>query len=97
FKAYRISALKQLQITETGYAMPLQLWIQAARAGLKIEEFPVPRIYLDEVRSFGGSLDDANRRMAHYQEVIQAAMTADFPIQKGAACHPPGCCSPSQN
>lgn len=100
-KAYRISALKQLNITDTGYAMPLQLWIQAARAGLRIEEFPVPRIYLDEVRSFGGSLDDAARRMAHYQQVIQAAMSAPFPektpLEKGESCHTSGCCSPSQN
>lgn len=70
FKAYRAEALAKLQITETGYAMPLQLWIQAACLGLAIQEFPVPRIYLDENRSFGGSLDDSTRRMAHYQEVI---------------------------
>ncbi len=74
FKAYRVSALKKLRITEPGYAMPLQLWIQAACAKLKIVEFPVPRIYLEEERSFGGSLDDAQRRMAHYQQVIAMAM-----------------------
>lgn len=70
FKAYRASALAQFDITENGYAMPLQLWIQAAEAGLRIDEFAVPRIYLEEERSFGGSLDDARQRMAHYQEVI---------------------------
>ena len=74
FKAYRVSALKKLRITEPGYAMPLQLWIQAACAKLKIVEFPVPRIYLEEERSFGGSLDDATRRMAHYQQVISKAL-----------------------
>ncbi len=73
FKAYRVSALKKLRITEPGYAMPLQLWIQAACAKLNIVEFPVPRIYLEEERSFGGSLDDANKRMAHYQQVISKA------------------------
>ncbi|WP_296451617.1 glycosyltransferase family 2 protein [Rubinisphaera sp.] len=70
FKAYRTEALAKLNLTETGYAMPLQLWIQAACQDLKIEEFAVPRIYLEEERSFGGSLDDAKRRMAHYQDVI---------------------------
>lgn len=70
FKAYRTEALAKLDITEPGYAMPLQLWIQAACLGLRIQEFAVPRIYLDEARSFGGSLDDAQRRMAHYQEVM---------------------------
>ncbi len=74
FKAYRVSALKKLRITEPGYAMPLQLWIQAACAKLNIVEFPVPRIYLEEERSFGGSLDDATRRMAHYQQVISKAL-----------------------
>jgi len=74
FKAYRVSALKKLRITEPGYAMPLQLWIQAACAKLKIVEFPVPRIYLEEERSFGGSLDDAARRMVHYQQVIAKAL-----------------------
>lgn len=73
FKAYRVAALKKLRITEKGYAMPLQLWVQAACAKLKIVEFPVPRIYLEEERSFGGSLDDANRRMEHYQQVISKA------------------------
>jgi glycosyltransferase involved in cell wall biosynthesis len=79
FKAYRISALKQLDITDPGYAMPLQLWVQAAAKGLKIVEFPVPLIYLDEERSFGGSLDDANRRRAYYQEVIDRELAAVCP------------------
>ncbi|MGD9853544.1 MAG: glycosyltransferase family 2 protein [Planctomycetaceae bacterium] len=70
FKAYRCDALQQLEITEFGYGMPLQLWVQAARLGLRIVEFPVPLVYLDEARSFGGSLDDAGRRRAHYQEII---------------------------
>lgn len=74
FKAYRVAALEHFQITELGYAMPLQLWVQAAAANLKIVEFPVPLIYLDEERSFGGSLDDANRRLAYYDEVLDREM-----------------------
>ena len=70
FKAYRTSALKTLDITVSGYAMPLQLWVQAAVQGLKIIEFPVPLIYLDEERSFGGSLDDARIRLAHYRKIL---------------------------
>lgn len=70
FKAYRADALRKLRVTEYGYAMPLQLWVQAARQSLAIEEFAVPLIYLDEARSFGGSLDDVNRRRAHYHQVI---------------------------
>ena len=33
FKAYRREALARLRITETGWGMPLQLWVQAARPG----------------------------------------------------------------
>lgn len=73
FKAYRVDALKKLDLTEQGYAMPLELWVQAATSGLKIVEVAVPLIYLDEKRSFGGSLDDAERRLAHYREVIDRA------------------------
>ncbi|MEZ6044861.1 MAG: glycosyltransferase family 2 protein [Planctomycetaceae bacterium] len=70
FKAYRTSALQKLDVTETGYAMPLQVWVQAALHNMRITEFAIPLVYLDEERSFGGSLDDSNRRLAYYQEVI---------------------------
>ena len=76
FKAYRVEALKRLKITDTGYAMPLQLWVQAAALGLRIVEFAVPLVYLDEKRSFGGSLDDGRRRMAHYQSVLDREIEA---------------------
>ncbi len=76
FKAYRAAALARFDITDLGYAMPLQLWVQAVRHGMKIVEFAVPRVYLDEKRSFGGSLDDARRRLAHYQDVIRREMHA---------------------
>jgi dolichol-phosphate mannosyltransferase len=71
FKAYRVPALECLDISEPGYAMPLELWVQAKYCGLRIVELPVPLIYLDEKRSFGGALDDAQRRLAHYREVIE--------------------------
>jgi dolichol-phosphate mannosyltransferase len=70
FKAYRTSALAKLEVTETGYAMPLEMWVQAVAANLRIIEFPVPLVYLDEKRSFGGSLDDARARQAHYEQVL---------------------------
>jgi dolichol-phosphate mannosyltransferase len=76
FKAYRVEALKKLNLTETGYAMPLELWVQAAFHGLKIIELPVPLIYLEEERSFGGSLDDSAKRLAYYHSVIDRAVRA---------------------
>jgi glycosyltransferase involved in cell wall biosynthesis len=74
FKAYRTDALKKFDITELGYAMPLQLWIQAVSHQMTIVEFPVPLIYLDEKRSFGGSLDDSAKRLAYYREVLKREM-----------------------
>jgi glycosyltransferase involved in cell wall biosynthesis len=63
FKAYRAEAIK-----------PLQLWVQAAAAGLRIIEIPVPLIYLDLNRSFGGSLDHAETRLSYYNRVLDEAM-----------------------
>jgi dolichol-phosphate mannosyltransferase len=74
FKAYRVAALRDLRLTEDGYAMPLELWVQAARAGWKMVELPVPLIYLDEKRSFGGSLDDATTRLEYYHQVLQQSL-----------------------
>lgn len=74
FKAYRTPALKCLDITDDGYAMPIQLWVQAVACGLSIVEVPVPLIYLDENRAFGGALDNAEYRLNHYREVFDAAL-----------------------
>ena len=56
--------------------MPLELWVQAAFHGLRITELPVPLVYLDEKRSFGGALDDAQKRLAYYHSVIDRAVQA---------------------
>ena len=82
FKAYRVGALADVKLAETGYAMPLEFWVQAARLGLRIIELPVPLIYLDEKRSFGGSLDNVEVRLAVYYEVLRRAMRAAgmFPL-----------------
>ena len=41
FKAYRVDVLKKLRITEKGWGMPLQLWVQAVHLGLSIKEVGV--------------------------------------------------------
>ncbi len=74
FKAYRTTVLGSLRCVETGYAMPLEVWVRAAALGLKIIETPVPLIYLEENRSFGGALDVADTRLAVYRQVIDRAM-----------------------
>jgi len=73
FKAYRRSALEQLRITESGWGMPLQLWVQAARLGLRVKEIGVPRLYLDPNRAFGGVMNDPAQRLAYYRGVLAAA------------------------
>jgi glycosyltransferase involved in cell wall biosynthesis len=76
FKAYRTACLAELEphITDLGYAMPLQVWVEAAMMNLQIMEIPVPLIYLDLNRTFGGELDQAEIRLKHYNDVFNAAL-----------------------
>jgi dolichol-phosphate mannosyltransferase len=87
FKAYRTCALAQLRITETSWGMPLQLWVQSARLGLRIKEVGVPRVYLDPKRAFGGVLDDAQERLAYYRKVIADAEHDVLPGLSSCAFH----------
>jgi glycosyltransferase involved in cell wall biosynthesis len=74
FKAYRLGALDGIEFVEAGYAMPLELWATAYRAGLRVREMAVERIYCDRERSFGPSLDDPGDRLAHYRRVWRDAL-----------------------
>jgi dolichol-phosphate mannosyltransferase len=96
FKAYRTSALRQLRITDDGYAMPLQLWVQAAAAGLRVIEIPVPLIYLDLARSFGGSLDHAETRLRYYNRVLNDAIAQTDLDSDPAGCPESVCNQGSQ-
>jgi glycosyltransferase involved in cell wall biosynthesis len=101
FKAYRREALKHLHITETGWGMPLELWVQAAHAGLRIKEVGVPRLYLDPTRAFGGVLDNPEERLGYYRRIIaeaEARLTCRARWEKEIACcfhglQPRGTCS----
>jgi len=75
FKAHRVSAMDRLCLTVPGYAFPLQFWVQAWRAGLRISELPVALIYNDPTRHFGGLLDDPESRLTHYLEVFERELT----------------------
>lgn len=74
FKAYCVPALADLDLSDQGYAMPLELWVQAAAMKWRIRELAVPLLYLDLARSFGGALDDADTRLAHYGRVLDQAI-----------------------
>jgi dolichol-phosphate mannosyltransferase len=86
FKAYRTSALEKLETTDPAYAMPLELWVQAAAHGLSVVEVAVPLIYLDEKRAFGGSLDDPTIRLKHYREVFRDALDRAGLRPVGSGC-----------
>lgn len=74
FKGYHISALARLALHEPGYAMPIELWAKAWKAGLTVAEIPVERIYCDHERSFGEHLDDPEARYAYYMDVWHTAL-----------------------
>ncbi len=86
FKAYGSHALERLRITESGWGMPLQLWVQAARQKLRIREIAVPRIYLDPTRAFGGVLNDPGERLAYYRSVLAAAESDVLPAGEARPC-----------
>lgn len=75
FKAYRVSALSALDLDVDGYAFPMQFWVQAKAAGLRLGELPVRLIYNDATRSFGGPLDDHDHRLTHYREVLERELS----------------------
>jgi dolichol-phosphate mannosyltransferase len=74
FKAYRLEKIMGLGLSEQGYGMPLELWAKAYRAGLRVRELPVERIYFDHDRTFGEDLDDAEARLAYYRRVWEEAL-----------------------
>lgn len=92
FKAYRVSSLRHLDITVPGYAMPMQFWVQVARAGLRIAELPVRLIYHDPTRHFGGMLDNPDARLKHYLDVFEAELSREsdpaVPIRTGCLTWP---------
>jgi glycosyltransferase involved in cell wall biosynthesis len=77
FKAYRTAALARLRLTDPGYGLPLQLWVQASRRGLAITEIPVPLIYHDGRRNFAGILEDPCVRMEYYLTVLERELKCD--------------------
>ncbi len=74
FKAYKIDALEKMGLTENGYGMPLQLWIQSWKLGLNIKEIPVKLIYNNPEKCFNGKLDDPTERISYYNKIINNEM-----------------------
>ena len=70
YKAHRVSAMRRLRLSDSGYAFPMQLWVQAVAADLRIGELPTALIYNDPNRTFGATLDNPAVRLAHYRHVL---------------------------
>jgi dolichol-phosphate mannosyltransferase len=92
FKAYRRDALAKVHITERGWGMPLQLWVQAARQELCVKEIAVPRLYLDPNRAFGGVMNDPDQRLTYYRSVLAAAERDELPVLDTSFCACSGSC-----
>jgi dolichol-phosphate mannosyltransferase len=60
-----------LRLSETNYGFPLQVWLQAAKAGLTVNECAVPLIYRDHSRNFNNQFAGRDQRMKYYLEVLE--------------------------
>jgi dolichol-phosphate mannosyltransferase len=74
FKAYRVEPCSSLALDVDGYAFPMQFWVHARADDLRIREIPVKLIYNDPSRCFGGPLNDPQRRLIHYRDVLHDAL-----------------------
>lgn len=91
FKGYRVEALRRLHLTEPGYGMPLEVWIEAWRHGLSVVELPVPLIYkVNFERRFGRGLDEPAVRRRYYDEVLRRALRGEA-CRREAALGAAGC------
>ena len=71
FKAHRVRSMAQMELSEAGYAVPLEFWVQAAVHSLRVREIPISLIYNNPNRSFGQALDDPETRLNHYLDVFE--------------------------
>ncbi len=74
FKAYKVEALEKMKLTENGYGMPLQLWIQAWKSGMNVKEMPVKLIYNNDEKCFSGKLANPTIRLSYYKKIIDNEM-----------------------
>ena len=70
FKAYRVMACRRLSLDVDGYDFPMQFWVQAAAQRLRVREIPVRLIYNDPTRTFGGPLNDPQKRLTAYRRTL---------------------------
>ena len=93
FKAYRVLSVLSLELNEKGYGLPLQLWILASKANLRICEISVPMIYHDSQRNFCGIFENAYNRLNYYVKIIEKELgyTIDKDIRQYFSSSPERC------
>lgn len=79
FRAYKVSALRKLNLTETGYAWPFQLWVQAARAGLRVKEIPIALIYFHAAEGSQAESRLVRKTVNYCRWVMQREMRSGEP------------------
>lgn len=79
FRAYRVPALRKLNLTEKGYAWPFQLWIQAARAGLRVKEIPIALIYFQSEEDSQAESKLIRKTIRYCRWVMQREMRSGEP------------------
>ena len=73
FKAHRISAMRKLHLDRNRLCVSrCNFGPQVYKPSCGCTEIPVRLIYNDPTRTFGGVLDDAQRRLGHYLDVFNA-------------------------
>jgi dolichol-phosphate mannosyltransferase len=85
FRAYKVSTLQNLNLTEKGYAWPFQLWIQAARAGLRVKEIPIALIYFQSEEDSQAEPKLIKKTVSYCRWVMQREMRSEKPnLLRGA-------------
>ncbi|HHT9109992.1 MAG TPA: glycosyltransferase family 2 protein [Candidatus Brocadiaceae bacterium] len=82
FKTYKVEKLKLMHLTEYGYGMPMQFWIQAWKLGLRVKEIPVKLLYKNPAKQFQGVLKDPDVRLNYYKDIIERELIAPSPLAR---------------
>ncbi len=70
FRAYRLNFLNQIKFSNKGYGIALEILLQIIDKEARFCELQVEPIYFKDQRNFLDGLDDPQRRLVYYLEVI---------------------------
>ena len=79
FRAYKVSALRKLSLTEKGYAWPFQVWVQATHAGFRVREIPIALVYFQSEEDSAAEAKLIRKTVNYCQYVMQKEMRSKEP------------------